>query len=253
MADDRDIDAWLAGKEPPAKDPIDAWLREEAPAPALPPSDPVAALVARETAARQLARGVKSQAKAGGGIGEVEKQSEAAAFGGANAATIGMFNRALGGIDYLRGGSPSYSEGVDKVVAHEAELQRQYPIAHMGGALVGGVGTGMGLARSPLTFSRTGATIPQRIGAGALEGAGFGAAQGAGQTYSGNYPDYVKNAIIGGGLGFGGGAAGEIIGAGAGSVYGSLRDRGHAIFPRAGAARCPSRRPRIREPPTTWS
>ena len=213
----------------------DAYLREEAPAPIVadpPPPDPVAALVARETAARRLARGVKSIARAPSKeLSETEKQAEAASFGAANAATIGLYNRALGGIDYLRGGSPSYGEGVDKIAAHEDELRRNYPLAYTGGALVGGIGTGIGLARSPLAFSRAGATIPQRIGMGALEGGAFGAAQGAGQTYSGNYPDYVKNAIIGGGLGVGGGAIGEAVGAGAGSIYGSLRDRASSVFP----------------------
>jgi hypothetical protein len=142
-----------------------------------------------------------------------------------------MFNRGLGGIDYLTGGSPSWGAGIDKVAAHEAEIQKKYPLAHIGGSIAGGVGTGLGLARSPLAFSRAGATIPQRVGMGALEGGAFGAAQGAGQTYSGNLPDYVKNAIIGGGFGAAGGAAGELVGAGAGSLYGSLRDRAHSVFP----------------------
>lgn len=237
---DPDVDAWLASKTRGAEPDVDAWLAAKgSPPPAVPqeaegppPSDPVAALLARETAARRLARGVRSPSRTPGPeLSETEKQSEAAMFGGANSASLGMFNRALGGVDYLRGGSPSYSAGVDKVAAHEAELQKNYPLAYAGGSIVGGVGTGIGLARSPLTFSRIGATIPQRVGMGALEGGAFGVAQGAGQTYSGNLPDYVKNGLVGGGFGLAGGAAGEAIGAGAGSIYGSLRDRAHGAFP----------------------
>ena len=239
-----DIDAWLASKAPKSEGPdVDAWLASKGAtaAPEEPPTDPVAAILAREAAARRVAKGVRSVArKPTPGLSEAEGNAEAAAFGGANSLTLGMFNRGLGGVDYLTGGSPSYSAGVDKVAAHEAELQRKYPIAHIGGSLAGGVGSGLGLARGGLAFSRTGASIPQRLGMGAAEGAAFGAAQGAGQTYSGNLPDYVQNALIGTGLGAVGGAAGEAIGAGAGSLYGSIRDRAHGIFPepvlRAGRA-----------------
>lgn len=50
------------------------------------------------------------------------------------------------------------------------------------------------------------APISTKVGAGALEGAGYGAVQGAGSTDTGRYEDYVTNMLKGGGIGaaFGG-------------------------------------------------
>ena len=176
-----DPDEYLANKP---FDP-DAYLREEAPAPQLPPevlADPNA------VAALRMARGVKSPRKVSGPdstIRALENRAEAAGFGAGNAATFGMMNRGFGLADDIRTGSP-WGTGTDKMAAHEAELQKQYPGYHLAGSVLGGVGTGVGLARSGVGISREGLGLAGRVGAGAAEGAAFGAASGAGQTYSGN-------------------------------------------------------------------
>jgi hypothetical protein len=185
-------------------------------------------------AAQRTARSVKSPSKVsqpGSAINALEDRAEATGFGAGNAATFGMMNRGLGLADYLRGGSASYSEGVDKVAAHEEAVRKAFPGYHLGGSVLGGVGTGVGLARSGVGFSREGASLLQRIGMGTLEGGAFGAASGAGQTYSGNLDDYAKNAVIGGAFGLGGGAIGEGVGAAAGNIFNRVRDYRNPTFP----------------------
>jgi len=196
-----------------------------------------------ERAALRVARGVKSPLKVsppGGTISGLEDRAAAMGMGGGNAATFGMLNRGLGAVDYLRGGSASWGAGTDKVAAAEEAIRAKHPGFHIAGSLLGGVGTGVGLARSGVGFARDGAGMLQRIGMGAAEGAGLGAASGAGQTYSGNAEDYAKNAIIGGAFGFGGGAIGEGLGGGAGAAYRAFRDYRNPTFPepiiRAGRA-----------------
>jgi hypothetical protein len=196
-----------------------------------------------ERAALRVARGVKSPLKVsppGGTISALEDRGEAMGLGAGNAATFGMLNRGLGAVDYLRGGSASWGAGTDKVAAAEEAIRAKHPGFHIAGSILGGVGTGVGLARSGVGFARDGAGMLQRIGMGAAEGAGLGAASGAGQTYSGNAEDYAKNAIIGGAFGFGGGAIGEGLGGGAGAAYKAFKDYRNPTFPepiiRAGRA-----------------
>jgi hypothetical protein len=221
-----DPDEYLASK---TFDP-DAYLREEAPAPQVPPevlADPNA------VAALRLARGVKSSRKVSGAdstIRALENRAEAGAFGAGNAATFGMMNRGFGLADDIRTGAP-WGTGTDKMVAREAEVQKQYPGYHLAGSVLGGVGTGVGLARGGIGISREGLGLAGRVGAGAAEGAAFGAASGAGQTYSGNLPDYIKNAAVGGAFGTVGGAVGEGVGAAAGNIYNRVRDARSAAFP----------------------
>ena len=194
-------------------------------------------------AAQRTAKGVKSPLKVsppGGTISGLEDRAEATGMGAGNAATFGMMNRGLGLVDYLKGGSASWGAGTDKVAAAEEAIRAKHPGFHIAGSVLGGVGTGVGLARSGLGFSREGAGMLQRIGMGAAEGAGLGAASGAGQTYSGSPEEYAKNAIIGGAFGFGGGAIGEGLGGGAGAAYKAFKDYRNPTFPepiiRAGRA-----------------
>jgi len=196
-----------------------------------------------ERAALRVARGVKSPLKVsppGGTLSGLEDRAEAMGMGGGNAATFGMMNRGLGLVDYLKGGSASWGAGTDKVAAAEEAIRAKHPGFHIAGSLVGGLGTGVGLARSGIGFARQGAGIGTRIGMGAAEGAGLGVLSGAGQTYSGNAEDYAKNAIIGGAFGFGGGAIGEGFGGGAGAAYKAFKDYRNPTFPepiiRAGRA-----------------
>lgn len=70
--------------------------------------------------------------------------------------------------------------------------------------LSGGLLTGSLLARGGLTVAGrvpAGATLGTKVGAGALEGAGYGAAYGAGHTDTGEIADYIKNMATSGGVG----------------------------------------------------
>ena len=229
------IDAWLASKAAPQGEgpDVDAWLASKGVTPAVaraPPGDPEDPFAA---AAARVARAVKSPAKVsllGSGINAAEDRAEAFGFGAGNTATLGMMNRGIGLADDLRTGAP-WGTGTDKVAAHEEEIRKQYPGYHIAGSVVGGLGTGIGAARSGIGFSREGAGLLQRLGMGAAEGTAFGAASGAGQTYSGKADDYAKNAIVGGAFGFGGGAIGEGVGAGASAGWNALKDYGQRAFP----------------------
>ena len=120
-----------------------------------------------ERAALRVARGVKSPLKVsppGGTISGLEDRAAAMGMGGGNAATFGMLNRGLGAVDYLRGGSASWGAGTDKVAAAEEAIRAKHPGFHIAGSLLGGVGTGVGLARSGVGFARDGAGMLQRIG-----------------------------------------------------------------------------------------
>lgn len=68
--------------------------------------------------------------------------------------------------------------------------------------MAGGLGTGLGAAKGGLTLLREGQALLPRIGATALEGAGYGAVQGAGSAEDSK----VKGAL-------GGGAGGALLGA----------------------------------------
>jgi|688.fasta_scaffold97185_2 hypothetical protein len=72
-----------------------------------------------------------------------------------------------------------------------------------GAEVLGGLASGLGLAKGGATLLREGQGLAARIGAGAVEGAGYGAVQGAGSTEG----DKAKGAI-------GGAVGGAAIGAG---------------------------------------
>jgi len=65
--------------------------------------------------------------------------------------------------------------------------------------LVGGLGTGVGAARSGLTLLKQGQTLGQMARAGASEGAGYGAVSGAGGGDGVN--DRLQKAFTGGAMG----------------------------------------------------
>ena len=237
-----DVDAWINAQTKPAAqdDAVEAWIKAQTgggPPHGQPPDDPF------ERAALRTARGVRSPAKVSGpdsAIAGAEDRVATFGMGAGNAATFGMMNRALGGVDYLRGGSASWGAGTDKVAAAEEEMRKRHPGFHIAGNIAGGLGTGVGLARSGLGFSREGANIGLRAGQGALEGAALGTLSGAGQTYSGNPKDYAVNALVGGAFGAAGGLVGEAIGGGAGAAYSKWKDYRNPVFPepiiRAGRA-----------------
>lgn len=129
-----------------------------------------------------------------------------------NTLTFGMADRLAGGRDYLVGkitgsGPQSYNEAVDRQVAGSAEARERSPYASVAGDVGGAVaipgmfGAKLGVKLAP----KVGGFLGRAIGYGS-EGAAVGALQGAGNTYTGNLPDYVNNATMGGVLGLGTGA-----------------------------------------------
>jgi hypothetical protein len=129
----------------------------------------------------------------------VAQTADDAVRAAANAVTFGMADRLAG---YMGG-------GVDAEVAKSQAARERSPYASIAGDVGGAVALpGFGAAG-----------LAARMGGGALaRGAAYGgtgiltgAAQGAGNTYTGELPDYVKNAAIGGALGGTLGAAGGAI------------------------------------------
>jgi hypothetical protein len=136
----------------------------------------------------------------------------------ANAATFGMADRFAG---YMNSGGPqtlsglvtgtkppSYDEAVNAEVAKSEAARARSPYASVGGDVAGSLAIpGFGAER---LAARYGSGALARAGAYGATGAVTGAAQGAGNTYTGELPDYIKNAAIGGVLG---GAFGAVGGA----------------------------------------
>jgi len=130
----------------------------------------------------------------------VAQTADDAVRAAANAATFGMADRFAG---YMSGG------GTDTEVAKSQAARERSPYASITGDVAGSVALpGFGAAN---LAARGGGTLAARAGAYGLTGAAVGAAQGAGNTYTGELPDYVKNAAIGGALGGTLGAAGGAL------------------------------------------
>lgn len=117
----------------------------------------------------------------------------------ANAMTFGMTDRLAG----FAGG-----EGTDAEVRKSEAARARSPYASVAGDVAGSLALpGFGAARLAARYG--GGLAGRALGYGAT-GLATGAAQGAGNTYTGELPDYIKNAAIGGGLG---GAFGALGGA----------------------------------------
>jgi hypothetical protein len=143
-----------------------------------------------------------------------------------NAATFGMGNRAKAYIEYLKGNAPSYSEGVDQQAKASDVARERSPYASIAGDVYGSfavpalgaenLALRTGAALAP-TLGRAAPAVGRAVGYGAT-GVATGAAAGAGNTYSGNLPDYVGNAVLGG-------AFGGVLGGAGGAAFG----RGPAV------------------------
>jgi len=142
-----------------------------------------------------------------------------------NAVTFGNMDRALGAYNYLTGNAPSYSAGVNQSVAQSQAQRDRSPYASIAGDVAGNVATSVALPVLSGDFlaAKIGTTAPglltqrgliSRTLASGLTGAGIGAAQGAGNTYTGNWQDYVSNATRGGMMG-------GILGAAGGAILGT--------------------------------
>jgi len=131
----------------------------------------------------------------------------------ANAMTFGMADRLAG----FAGG-----EGTDAEVRKSEAARARSPYASIAGDVAGSLALpGFGAAR---LAQRLGGGLLARGAAYGATGAATGAAQGAGNTYTGELPDYLKNAAIGGALGGTFGAAG-------GSIFGNRGVRSAAQTP----------------------
>ena len=78
-----------------------------------------------------------------------------------------------------------YDEGVAGFRARDKAGKEANPVTATVAEVAGGMGTGLGAMRAGATLMRQGMTLPQAIGAGAVEGAGYGAAYGAGNAEGG--------------------------------------------------------------------
>jgi hypothetical protein len=144
--------------------------------------------------------------------------------------TAHLYPRALAAIDAATS-DKTYSQAVDERFALEqAAKQRLGPFMSSTADAVGGVLTGAGLARSGATLlGRTAPWTWSRFGANVIEPGIYGAIHAAGGTHSGDYPDYVKNALVGLGVGSTlGGALPAVVpavGAAASAIYKSAADK----------------------------
>jgi hypothetical protein len=116
---------------------------------------------------------------------------ETGARGVAQGLTFGLADESYGltqGIaNMIRGGGfgEGYSKGVADFRAREEAGRKENPITATLGEVAGGVGTGLGAARAGLTLMRGATSLPQAIGRGVVEGAGYGALHGAGTAEGG--------------------------------------------------------------------
>jgi hypothetical protein len=133
--------------------------------------------------------------------------------------------------------------GTDAEVARSEAARQRSPYASVVGDVAGSAAL-PGFGAESLA-ARYGSGALARAGAYGLVGGATGAAQGAGNTYSGNLPDYIKNAAIGGVLGT---ALGGVGGAAFGRVPGQVRggapdaanlfevgDHGYKVLAQSGA------------------
>jgi hypothetical protein len=132
--------------------------------------------------------------------GNVAQTADDAVRAAANAVTFGMADRLAG---YAGG------EGTAAEVAKSEAARQRSPYASIAGDVAGSAAL-PGFGAEALAARYGGRLGARALGYG-VTGAGVGAAQGAGTTYTGNLPDYVQNALIGGALGGTLGAAGGAI------------------------------------------
>ena len=144
----------------------------------------------------------------------------------ANAMTFGMADRAAAYMNRLTGLGPSnYDDALKQEVTHSEAARERSPIASAAGDVAGSLAL-PGFGAEALA-ARYGSGIGARALGYGLTGAATGAAQGAGGTYTGNLPDYARNALVGAALGGTFGAAG-------GAAFGARPARTNAPTPTVG-------------------
>jgi hypothetical protein len=149
---------------------------------------------------------------------------ETGARGVAQGLTFGLADESYGvtqGVaNLLRGGGfgEGYSKGVADFRAREEAGRKENPITATLGEVAGGVGTGLGAARAGLTLMRGATSLPQAIGRGAIEGAGYGALHGAG-TATGDLSNRLEGAQAGATTGAIVGGAVPVVARGIGAAF----------------------------------
>jgi hypothetical protein len=134
-----------------------------------------------------------------------------------NMFTFGNADRLTGAMNLATGltNAKNYSDAVDEEVARSKTAAARSPYATLAGQVAGGVAQNAILpgAGGEALATRWGSTLPARMAGYGLQGVITSAAQGAGNTYTGDWRDYLKNAAYGGGIGaVTGGLAGGILG-----------------------------------------
>ncbi len=99
----------------------------------------------------------------------------------------------IGGMLSGEGFSKAYDRGVTEYRSRDKAAKEANPITSTVGEIAGGMGTGLGLARSGATLMRQGMDLPRMMAAGAAEGAAYGAAYGAGNA-EGDLSDRLQGA-----------------------------------------------------------
>lgn len=149
---------------------------------------------------------------------------ETGARGIAQGLTFGLADESYGltqGVaNLLRGGKfgEGYSRGVSDFRAREEAGRKENPITATLGEVAGGVGTGLGAARAGLTLMKGATSLPQAIGRGAIEGAGYGALHGAG-TATGDLSNRLEGAQAGATTGAIVGGAVPVVARGIGAAF----------------------------------
>lgn len=116
---------------------------------------------------------------------------ETAALSALQGLTFGFGDEGYGLTQGLRGWASGegfgngYNRGATEFREREKAGKEANPITATVAEIAGGMGTGLGLARTGLTLVRAGMSTPKLLGASALEGAGYGALSGAGNAEGG--------------------------------------------------------------------
>lgn len=152
--------------------------------------------------------------------------------------TFGWADEAAAGLSALRDkardpfGRPlSEYYGLEKAMQDELlkDASKRTGAVGTGAEVLGGLASGLGLAKGGATLLREGQGLAARIAAGGVEGAGYGALQGAGSTEG----DKAKGAI-------GGAVGGGAIGAGLPLLAAGTRMVGSGVLSNIEAARNPA-------------
>lgn len=103
----------------------------------------------------------------------------------------------------LRSLAPNTTYAKEKAIQDAIEKRAEKNTGAIGTAaeIAGGLGAGLGAAKSGLTLLREGQRLLPRVAAGAVEGAGYGAVQGAGSAEGDKAKGAIGGAMFGGGIG----------------------------------------------------